>query len=231
MIECVIYARYSPRPGESGSIETQYQECEQFAKANGWRVLGKHGDEHKSGADPERPGLWDAMEQTPKGGVLLVWKMDRLARDLYLAEALHRHAEKHGFKIQAAREGVQDDTAEGRLIRQVLSAAAEYERRLVQVRTSVAMRRYQSEGRRMSRHPPYGWMLCDADPSRLQLNQSEQQAIDKMLEWREAGYGWRSICDLLNRNGFAPRGKAWDPSSVRRICTRTPERRGENLQP
>ena len=227
-MECVIYARFSPRPGESNSIETQVDECQKHAWANGWRVLSVHSDSHASGADPEREGLWDAMDAVPRGGILLVWKMDRLARDLYLAEALHRHAEKRGFRVQAVREGVADDTAEGRVIRQVLAAAAEYERRLVQVRTSVAMKRYQSQGRRMSRHAPYGWTVDPDDPARIIPDQAEQQALEYMHRLRGEGYGWRSICTNLDAAGHKPRGKSWDASSVRRILQRFQQRTTEH---
>lgn len=230
-MKCVIYARFSPRPGESNSIDTQVAECEQYARTNGWHVLSVHSDSHASGADPEREGLWEAMDNTPRGGVLLVWKMDRLARDLYLAEALHRQADKRGFRVQAVREGVADDTAEGRLIRQVLAAAAEYERRLVQVRTSVAMKRYQNQGRRMSRHAPFGWVVDSDDPTRIVPDQREQAALDYIYRMRKDGYGWRAICTNLALAGHKPRGKTWDASSVRRIVKRSQQRTPEHHQP
>ncbi len=228
-MDCVIYARFSPRPDDkSDSIHTQLDECRSFAKANGWRVVGEHHDERMSGADPDRPGLWDAMDATPKGGVLLVWKMDRLARNLYLAEALHRKARASGFNIQACREGIVDDTPEGTLIRQVLAAAAEYERRLVQVRTSVAMRKYQRDGRRMSRHAPYGYEI---DGANLIENPEEQRALGKFVEWREAGYGWRNIANLAEQHGLPRRGKEHQPSTIRKIVLREQQRRQDSQQP
>ena len=221
-MKCVIYTRYSPRPGgESESCNMQREECIKFIQKNGWDCYGSYSDENMSGSDPERPGLWAAMERVPRGGVLLVWKNDRLARDLYLNEALHRHAKKNGFTIQAIRDGPVDDSAEGNLIRQVLAAAAEYERRLIQARTSVAMKRHQKNGRRMSRFAPYGYKVDPNDETLLIKESLEQKALAHMIELRENGFGWKSICSNLTAAGYPPRGKSWDASSVRRIVQRS----------
>ena len=221
-MKCVIYTRYSPRPsGESESCNMQREECLKFIAKNGWSCYGSFSDENMSGSDPERPGLWRAMDRVPRGGVLLVWKNDRLARDLYLNEALHRHAKKNGFTIQAVRDGPVDDSAEGNLIRQVLAAAAEYERRLIQARTSVAMKRHQKTGRRMSRFAPFGYKVDPNDETLLVEDKLEQDTLAYMLEMRSLGYGWQNICTNLALAGHKPRGKSWDASSVRRIVQRS----------
>ncbi len=218
---CVLYSRFSPRPGgESESIKMQEGEMREFCRSNGWAVCNVFSDENASGSDPEREGLWSAMDAVPKGGILLVWKMDRLARDLYLNEALHRHAAKHKFTIQAVRDGPVDDSAEGVLIRQVLAAAAEYERRLIQARTSVAMKRHQKEGRRMSRYAPFGYDVSSEDSTRLVENSEEQTILKTMHDLRKVGFGWRTIAQKLTDGGYRPRGTKWDASSIRKIVQR-----------
>jgi len=156
-MEAVIYARYSPRrnAADCESIETQVELCRSHAEALGWPVAGVYTDEAMSGAEEDRPGLWEAVDALGPDRVLLVYRRDRLARDVYLEEVIHRAVAQKGAKVHALH-GQNGDSPEDTVVRQVLAAFSEYERKVTAARTRIAMRRHQANGRKMSSKPPYG---------------------------------------------------------------------------
>ena len=219
-MSAVIYARVSPRP-EPGhaSIALQVEECERWGRENNVEVDSVHTDQGFSGADPDRPGLWEAVDELGKGNVLVVHKLDRLARDVYLSEGIHREIEKCRARVHAVHGGAVENTPEGKMVRQILDAAAEYERRVIKARTSAAMQRHQREGKRMSNQPPFGMMLDPEDPAMLIACPHEQAAISLVHNMRVAGKGYKTIANNLNQSGIPARGRQWYASSVRAILS------------
>jgi site-specific DNA recombinase len=86
-MKAIVYARFSPRPdaAESESNAAQLDLCRAYAKQMGWTVTDEHQDTALSGDDEDRPGLWAALDALPRKGVLLAYKLDRLARSIYLS--------------------------------------------------------------------------------------------------------------------------------------------------
>jgi len=227
----VIYARISPRRNaeESESIEAQLEECRAFCKRNGYAIAAEHVDRALSGAEEDRPGLWAAVEAVPRGGVLLVSRPDRLARDVFLSEYVRRMLGRKRAAIEAVRGGTNGrESPEQTMMRQVLEAFAEYERKMIAARTKAAMMRHQAGGRRMcGRHrPPYGWRLDPADDSRLVPDESEQMVIEFIEELRGQGFTYHRIARTLEEAGIDCRGRPrWNHETVKRILARRPYER------
>jgi site-specific DNA recombinase len=219
----IIYCRYSPRRNadKCESIEYQQKICNDYCKQQNYRVVGTFNDEALSGSDHERPGLWHAMDACGKGMVLLVHRMDRLSRDVYLAEILHRQAKNKGSRIEAVEGSINGDSPEQVMIRQVLQAFSEYERKVIAARTKVAMLCHQAAGRRMSHRTPYGYDVNQDDPSRLIENPNEQATIDLIRDYHIEGHGLRQICRKLTNRGLACRGGHWHHSTVKNILHRS----------
>lgn len=220
MTDAVIYTRFSPRPDAATSESCEMQEglCRDYAAAHGWGCAAVFADADVSGADEFREKLWAAIDSLKKGGVLLVWKRDRLARNVYLAEMINRAVAKKGGRIVAVSGDVEGDGPEQVLVRQVVAAMAEYERKLIGIRTSAALRLYQSQGRRVSSIPPFGWSVSEDDPGRLVRNESEQRTISEVMELRGRGLSLREIARRLNP--LASRCGSWTATAVRRIVKR-----------
>ncbi|HET6415042.1 MAG TPA: recombinase family protein [Polyangiales bacterium] len=218
----IVYARFSPRRNEdeTESIETQVEACEDLCRKQGYAVEAVFSDRAASGKDEDRPGLWDAVRSLKKGYVLVVYKSDRLARNLYLSEWLRREIRAKGAKLEVVSGMSEGDSPEATLIRQVLDAFSEYERKLTSARTSFAMLRHQRTGRRMSRHPPYGWDFDPSDPQRWIRNEEEGKAVEKILDWRRKGAAWRRIATLLGEEGHKSRGSEWQGKTVKKIFNR-----------
>lgn len=200
--KAVVYTRFSPRPDakDSMSCAVQRAQCEQFAALRGYEVVRVYDDPDRSGADEYRDKLWSAIEAVPKGGVLLVYRRDRLARNLYLSEAINRAVTKRGGRIVAVYGDMEGETPEAQLVRQIIAAAAEYERKLISARTSAAMRTRMEQGRRVSARPPYGWRVDPSDPKRVVEDEKEQKALQLMRSLYDQGLRAKRIADYLNQN-------------------------------
>jgi len=224
----VIYARFSPRRNadECESIETQVEACRAYCVANGLTVAGEYEDREKSGADIERPGLWQAVDSLQRGWVLVVYKLDRLCRSVYLAEIIERAVAKRRARIVSiAGEGAslseQDDNDEAWLIRRILQTFAEYQRRVTAARTKAAMLRHQRTGRRMSDKAPFGFQTDPDNPKRLVEVPEEQETIDLIADLREEGHGARAIARRLNEAEIPCRDATlWRHQQVQRVLNR-----------
>ena len=219
--QAVIYTRFSPRRNaeESESCEVQRNYCQQYAAVNGLAVAAVFDDPDVSGADEFREKLWQAIEALPKGGVLLVYKRDRLARNVYLSEQINRAVTKKGATIEAVTGDVKGDSAETVMIRQVLAAIAEYERKMIASRTRHAMRFHMANGRRMGAECPYGWMPDPDDAKRMVSNPTERGVIDLIHSLHREGVAYNAITTRLNREfpSLARHGR-WNTKTVRKIC-------------
>jgi len=92
-------------------------------------------------------------------------------------------------------------------VRTILLAIAEYQRQIIKARTRAAIRRMQSEGRRMCAIHllPFEQMPDPADNSRMVENPDEQKVIQRILELKQTGISLRAIARQLNDEGYMPR--------------------------
>jgi len=83
------------------------------------------------------------------------------------------------------------------------------------------MRSYQSNGRRMSKEPPWGTRVDPKAPGRLIADTEEVATIDTIKELYEGGMGLRAIARELTKQGVDRRGKTkWNHVLIRRILIR-----------
>ena len=91
-----------------------------------------------SGVRDDRPGLEHCLRALRKGDVLVVWKLDRLGRNLtHLVNTVQDlSARGVGLRVLTG-QGAQIDTttAAGRLVFGIFAALAEFERELIRERT------------------------------------------------------------------------------------------------
>jgi site-specific DNA recombinase len=138
--------------------------------------------------------------------VLVVYRLDRLARSVYLSDIIERavHAKNATF-ISTAGEGTWSDSDEDFLIRKILQALAEYERKVTAARTKAAMLRHQANGRLMGSIPPYGFMIDPKDSKRIVKNPRERIIINQIKRYHNKGLSLRKIAAKLTERGCKPR--------------------------
>ena len=107
-----------------------------------------------SGARSDRPELKKALDSLSDGDVLIVTRLDRLARSTRdLLDIVHT-IETRGAKLKALTDAWADTTTPtGKLILTVLGGLAEFERSLIAERTAEGRERARRAGRRLGRPP------------------------------------------------------------------------------
>ena len=220
---CVIYARCSPQRNSANKAKTiaaQIDLCREKAEKAGYRVIAVMYDQAASGADEQREGLFSALKALSKGAVLMCWKRDRLARSVFFSEWIRREVLGRGGSIEAVEGDTEETGPEADLIRQILSAFSEYERKLIRSRTQTMMLKHQANGRRMSDITPYGWKRDPTDDAMMVHNDLELIAIERLMYLRASGDGFREIARKLNRENHPCRGAAWSHKNVARLVRR-----------
>lgn len=107
-----------------------------------------------SGRKDERPGLLACLKALQPGNTLVVWKLDRLGRDLkHLVTTVDElRARGVGLKVLAgAGAQIDTSTANGRLFFGIFAALAEFERELIVERTHAGLKAARARGRRGGR--------------------------------------------------------------------------------
>ena len=135
----VGYARVSTRE-QSTSLDEQRERLHQLGAV---RVF----EDVASGARADRPGLAAARDYLRAGDTLTVTRLDRLGRSMLdTLTTLHELAET-GVRVRALDLDLDTGTAAGRMVVNVMSALAEYERQLLIERTNEGLAHARAQGR------------------------------------------------------------------------------------
>jgi len=126
-IPAVIYARYSSSRQREESIEDQLKVCNDFAKRNGYKVIGEYCDYAISGTTDDRPQFQKMLRDSEnrKFQLVIVYKLDRFARDRYDSAVHKRRLRNNGVKLVSAMESI-PDTPEGIILESLMEGMAEY---------------------------------------------------------------------------------------------------------
>ena len=107
-------------------------------------------EDQASGKKDDRPQLAACLKALRKGDTLLVWKLDRLGRDLrHLVNTVHDLTDRGvGLKVLTGEGAAIDTTtASGKLVFGIFAALAEFERALISERTVAGLAAARARGR------------------------------------------------------------------------------------
>ncbi|MBQ7300373.1 MAG: recombinase family protein [Clostridia bacterium] len=123
----VIYARYSSDNQREESIEGQIRECQAFARKNDITLLEPYIDRALSARSDNRPNFQKMIKDSAakKFDVVIVWKLDRFARNRYDSAHYKSVLRKNGVRVMSATEAISEG-AEGILLESMLEGMAEY---------------------------------------------------------------------------------------------------------
>ena len=100
-----------------------------------------------SGAKQDRPNLNALIDSCRKGDIVVVWKLDRLGRSLrHLVELVNTLIEKE-IGLVSLNDPIDTTTAQGRLVFNIFSSLAEFERELIKERTQAGLSSARARGR------------------------------------------------------------------------------------
>jgi DNA invertase Pin-like site-specific DNA recombinase len=230
-LDLVAYLRVSTdKQAEQGcGLDVQADAIERWAGAHGHRIAGWFRDEGISGSNglDMRLGLAEALDALREGlgEGLIVYRLDRLARDLVTQEQLLADLRRIGvvaFTTSAAETALLEDDPEDltrRLVRQVLGAVSEFERAMIALRMRSGRRRKHEHGGYAYGAPAFGYA---AEARALAPIDQEQEAIVRIIELRARGLTLREIAMALEAEEIrTKRGGKWHPKVVRDILNRT----------
>ena len=123
----VIYARYSSDSQREASIEGQLRDCKDYAERNGITIVGTYIDRAYSAMTDDRPEFKRMVKDSARKifDAVLVWKLDRFARNRYDAVYYKRQLEKNCVHLISFMEPISDGP-EGIMIESLLIGMAEY---------------------------------------------------------------------------------------------------------
>jgi DNA invertase Pin-like site-specific DNA recombinase len=131
-----------------------------------------------SGKRDARPGLVACLKALQLGDSLLVWKLDRLGRDLrHLVNLVHDlNAQQVGLRVLTGHGAAIDTTtSSGKLVFGIFAALAEFERELIVERTTAGLTAARSRGRT-------GGAKFKMTPAKLRLAQVAMANRDTSVE-------------------------------------------------
>lgn len=108
-MKAVIYARYSSENQTEASIEGQLRECMEFAERAEIDVVGNYIDRALTAKTDNRPEFQRMIKDSYKHAFdcIIVWKLDRFARNRYDSAHYKSLLKKNGVKVISAKEGKQ----------------------------------------------------------------------------------------------------------------------------
>ena len=126
-MKAVIYARYSSDNQTEASIEGQLRECMEFAERAEIDVIGNYIDRALTAKTDNRPEFQRMIKDSYKHAFdcIIVWKLDRFARNRYDSAHYKSLLKKNGVKVISAKESI-GEGSEGILLESVLEGMAEY---------------------------------------------------------------------------------------------------------
>jgi DNA invertase Pin-like site-specific DNA recombinase len=207
---------------EGISLDAQQAKIKAWCEANGYALIGLHVDSGLSGCrTTNRPALQAALTEACKHEAALVfYSLSRLARSTKDAIAISDRLAKAGADLVSLSERIDTTSATGKMVFRLLSVLAEFEADLIAERTKAALAHLRRQGRRVSRHIPYGYVLAH-DGTTLTPHPAEQQTLARIRELRLQGFSLRQIAATLTTLKIpTKRGRSWSAKVVHNLLHR-----------
>lgn len=214
------YARVSTN--DQNTIEEQITRIRSFCDMHDHELVVCHRD-IGSAKDMNRMGLRAALQSLVrnKADGIVALKLDRITRSVHdwcrlLEKFFHKKK-----TLLSVLEPLDTTTASGIMSATMLAVVAEYERNSNSERTKNTLGHMREEGRRISRHAPFGY---EADPDRPQHWKTcshEQEILSRIHALHSEGHSYAEIARILNREGRKTRNATnWNRAGVWRVINK-----------
>lgn len=231
-----IYVRVSTEEQyrDGYSFDAQKRKLVEHCERMGWTTKSSwiYSDRH-TGSDLARHDLSRLREdvRAKKYDAVLVWKIDRLSRNLKHLLTIFEELKDHGASFISFQENLDFQGPIGNLIFQIFGAIAQFERELIKGRTHMGRVASAEMGNYTGAVIPYGYE-AKPNPSgrgkKLILVEEERKWVEQIFVWyAHENLGYRQIAKRLNDNQVQypkPRSNrtkyaAWTEKILRNIIT------------
>ncbi len=214
MVKAHAYLRVSGKGQiEGDGFTRQLKAIKEYAAAHDIKIVRVFREEGVSGTaeSMDRPAWSELMTTLHSNGVrvVLIEKLDRLARDLMVQETIIADLKRNGFElVSVAEPDLMANDPTRKLLRQMMGALAEYDKSQIVLKLRGARNRKREKEGRCEGRKPYGFFP------------GEDAVIARMKELRAEGLGFDRIAAKLNAEGLKPRaGERWHGNVINRILT------------
>lgn len=218
----VGYIRVSTKEQAETKLSLTHQEekIRALAVAHDHNLTRMYNDAAESAKDLNRPKVQELLREVEAGkiGHVIIYKLDRLIRNVENLGYLLRLFEKKGVTLSSVQESLDTSTASGRMVVNLLGMIAQWERETIAERTQVALDVKRKRGEKLGGIMPYGYRV---KTGKLIPHDAEQKVLRGILKARKEGRGYQDIAEALNEQKVKPRKAArWYASTIRAICLR-----------
>jgi DNA invertase Pin-like site-specific DNA recombinase len=215
-MKAFAYIRVSGKGQIDGDgFERQENSIREYAKNHGIELLKIFWEKGVSGTTEVRPELAKLMVDLEENGhgakTVIVEKLDRLARDLMVQEAIINDLQKKGFSLISATEGADllEDNPTRKFIRHVFGAIAEYEKSMIVLKLQAARERKRAREGKCEGRKGYSDLAPDIV--------KELKKLRRMKAGRKP-LSYSKIAERMNQSGFTTlTGKAFTGFIVQKI--------------
>ncbi len=132
-------------------VSTVTQTLDQQNEALAAAGVNKVFSDVMSGARDDRPGLTELLTYVRDGDTVVVWKLDRLGRNMLHVLQTVKELTARGVTLVSVTDGIDSSTPAGRMMIGVLGSLAEYERELIKERTALKRAASRANGTKFGR--------------------------------------------------------------------------------
>jgi DNA invertase Pin-like site-specific DNA recombinase len=225
-IKYAIYLRVST---DNQDVRTQEDHCRQLIK-NQSAVIFSDPDMSSRIPMKDRLGLQAMLNSLKSGTTVIVYKLDRLSRDVIEMVTIYRQIKQKKCFLQSYC----DPNCDNEFHMGLMGVLAQKERTDISERTKAKLASKKSRGERTGTIP-YGYRLdldnliqikrgdkIELKPARLIPDKNEQEILNMMSRYLQDGYSYREIAQVLTDQGYMNRqGNPFQHMSVYRILKRS----------
>ncbi len=182
------------------SIEGQIRECTAYAEKNGITIVKHYIDRAISAKTDNRPEFQQMIKDSDKKlfDIVLVWKLDRFARNRYDSARYKTQLKKNGVKLMSATEVISEGP-EGIILESVLEGYAEYYSADLSEKVIRGMTENALKGKFTGGAIPFGYII-NAD-HRFEIDPLTAPFVAETFQRYNDGQTMREIRDWLNEKG------------------------------
>ena len=202
--KAVIYARFSSDKQNEQSIDGQIRYCTAFAAQNNIDIVGSYIDKATSGRSTKKRDNFLRMIEDSKKHIfdkVLVWKLDRFARNRYDAAIYRRKLEENNVQLISVTENV-GNGPQAVLMEALVEAMAQMYSQVLSQNVIRGMKETALNGRSTGGTIPFGYKSVD---KHIVVNPDEEEAVRFIFRSFADGMSYKNIADYLNEKGFLTR--------------------------
>lgn len=189
----VVYARVSSEgQADNTSIQEQLEKARSYCKTYDIDILVELQDV-STGANTDREGYRNLKDyiQTNKVDVIICYKLDRLHRSLKNLIIDKEELESQKINIVSVMEQIDTSSAQGKLFFNIIGSFAEFEKDIINQRTSAGKVAKINKGEFTAGRVPFGYILENS--SYIYIDDEKAETVKKIFDDRIAGKSIRDI--------------------------------------